>query len=515
MIKNRPRKNFVSSPPRNSNRLLLPSSSVPDSLCEEPLPSKVYENQSNHSFKKRSQMSNRNRSFKKSIQGKPATQEQKFNCSCSSSLQAESKDLGKQEYIRQLFYGLETLMPLENGTISSLINLDNAATTPPFKPVMKEIETQLGMYGTIGRGIGPKSEHCTRYLAQGRDKIKQFFGPLDDRYTVFYTNSTTDGMNKLASALITSPDEIVMMTQMEHDANDAPWRNRCDVVYVEVDEYGRLDLYDMWNSLEAYEGRVKIVSVTAVSHVTGYVNDIHEIARMAHEFGAYIVIDGTQITAHREVSLLGELGEDSDIDFFVFSAHKMYSPYGCGAVIGLIDVLSEHLPEFYIGGMTDVVYEDEIFYLPLPDSYEGSVNNYPGIVGMLKAFDVLDFISFPYIQEHEQLLLRQALNGLNAIPEVIVYGDSDDIGDRIGILIFSIEGIGSDYVADRLAADYGIITSNSDFFCPSYVQIIQEMSGYIVAPGVIRISFGIYTTEEEVEYFIKAIREIVAGIAYY
>jgi len=238
--------------------------------------------------------------------------------------------------IRKMMFGVNTLVELDNGELMPAINLDNAATTPPFKKVVTEIEQQLLCYGSIGRGKGQKSEHSTDIYVEGRDIVKDFVGAADDRYTVFYTNSTTDGMNKLASALIESSEDIVLTTRMEHHANDLPWRERAKVVYAEVDELGRLIIDDMEKLLIKYEGTIKYVSVTAASNVTGYVNDVHAIAKLAHQYGAKIIVDGAQIVAHRAFSMTGETPEE-DVDFFVFSAHKMYSPFGGGAVVGLTD----------------------------------------------------------------------------------------------------------------------------------------------------------------------------------
>ena len=131
------------------------------------------------------------------------------------------------------------------------------------------------------------------------------------------------------------------------------------MIYAEVDELGRLDLADMERLLIENDGKIKYVSITAASNVTGYVNDVHAIAKLGHEHGA-------QIVAHRAFSMIGNTPEEN-IDFFVFFAHKMYSPFGGGAVVGLTDVLNEHLPTFYGGGIVDVVADYEVTFLEAPD----------------------------------------------------------------------------------------------------------------------------------------------------
>ena len=155
-----------------------------------------------------------------------------------------------------------------------------------------------------------------------------------------------------------------------------------------MDEQGRVIYDDIERLLKEYNGKIKYVSVTAASNVTGYVTDVHRVAKMAHQYGAKIVVDGAQIVAHRAFSMIGDTPEEN-IDFFVFSAHKMYSPYGGGAVVGLTDVLNEHMPEFYGGGTVDLVTDDEQFYKQAPAVYEAGSPNYPGVVGLGKAIDIL------------------------------------------------------------------------------------------------------------------------------
>ena len=184
--------------------------------------------------------------------------------------------------IRTMILGLDALIELDNGNKVPAINLDNAATTPAFKVVAEEIYKDLLYYGSIGRGKGQKSAQSTEIYKNGYYIVKDFVGAQSDIYSVFYTNSTTDGMNKLASALIESPCDLVLTTRMEHHANDLPWRERAQTLHAEVDELGRLRIDDMEKILKKNQGNIKYVTVTAASNVTGYVNDVHRIAKLAH-----------------------------------------------------------------------------------------------------------------------------------------------------------------------------------------------------------------------------------------
>lgn len=425
--------------------------------------------------------------------------------------------MNKSGDIREMMFGLETLVELEDKRMVPAINLDNAATTPPFKQVVEEIEEQLRYYGSIGRGKGQKSEHSTVVYTNGRDIVKDFVGANSDIYTVFYVNSTTDGLNKLASSLIESPDDLVLTTRMEHHANDLPWRERAQTVFAEVDEKGRLISGDIERLLRKYKGKIKYVAVTAASNVTGYINDVHKIAGLAHQYQAKIIVDGAQIVAHREFRMLGQRAEEN-IDFFVFSAHKMYSPFGGGAVVGLAEELNKHIPQFYGGGMVEAVCDDAVRYLAAPDLYEAGSPNYPGVVGMLQAMKILKGIGFDYIRDHEQRLMQQALAGLKELDGVILYGDNENTLDRVGIIVFNLRDMTNDVVANILAGYSAIAVRHAAFCAHPYVR---RLTGEKEEPnrsepschtpeGMVRISFGIYNNEAEVDRFLATIREILS-----
>ena len=415
--------------------------------------------------------------------------------------------------IRDMILGLDALVRLDDGKLAPAVNLDNAATTPPFKEVVREVERKLICYGSIGRGKGQKSEYSTQVFANGRDIVKDFVGGASNIYTVIYTGNTTDAINKLSSALIESDEDIVLTTRMEHHANDLPWRERARVVYAEVDGNGRLIVDDIEQILKIYDGKIKLVSVTAASNVTGYVNDVHYIAKLAHRYGAKIVVDGAQIVAHRAFSMLGKTAEEN-IDFFVFSAHKMYSPFGGGAIVGLTEVLNKHLPMFYGGGMVEAVCDDSVVFAPAPDRYEAGSPNYPGVVGMLKAMEILKRIGFDYIARHEQHLLRKTLDGLRSIPGVTLYADNENISDRVGIVAFNLRGIKSGDLADMLAGHRAIAVRHAAFCAHPYVRrLTGEPETVPCTPpeGMVRVSFGIYNDEKDVDCLIAAVKEILCG----
>ena len=419
--------------------------------------------------------------------------------------------------VRSNIVGIDAEVTLADGSKAQAIGFDNAATTPTFEAILEEVNAQLAFYGSIGRGHGQKSVHSTQIYEDGREIVLDFVGATSDKYTVFYAGSTTDGLNKLASALITSKDDIVLTSRLEHHANDLPWRHRATPIYIEVDDQGRLLLSEVERYLQ--ENRVKYVSVSAASNVTGYVNDVHAIAKLAHQYGAQIIVDGAQIAAHRPFSMVGASPEES-IDYFVFSAHKIYAPYGGGAVIGLTDELNKHMPQFYGGGTVDVVSDDNETYLPAPALYEAGSPNYPGVVSLLMAIETLKDIGFDSIVEHEQRLMKRAIEGLLEIPDVTLYGDVENISDKVGIIVFNIEGHPHGKVAEELAAKRGIATRQGAFCSHPYVWRLLGISNEEITemmketlpdmPGMVRMSFGIYNNEDEVDIFIETVSQIAA-----
>ena len=419
--------------------------------------------------------------------------------------------------IRDYVVGVDEPIELEDGTKQPLINFDNAATTPAFQPVMDEVNRQLSMYGSIGRGFSQKSNFSTDIYNATRDKVLDFVGADKENYTCFYVNNTTDGLNKLASALIESEDDIVLATRIEHHANDLSWRERCKVVYAEVDELGRIKYEDIEKLLE--ENNVKYVAVTAASNVTGYVTDVHRVAKMAHEHGAKIIVDGAQIVSHRAFSMLGET-EEENIDFFVFSAHKMYSPYGGGAVVGLTSVLEEHMPEFYGGGIVRVVGDTMQTYKDAPARYEAGSPNYPGVVGLGKAIEVMQEIGFDAIMEHEQKLIRKLMDGLLEYDTVIIFGDTENISDRVGVVSFNFSDVNSFLLAEHLSKVGGVATRRGAFCAHPYVwrllgidpdSAVESFGSCedVHTPGMVRVSFGIYNTEEEVDQFLEILPKAI------
>lgn len=418
---------------------------------------------------------------------------------------------------RKCFVGVEDQVELANGNKAVAINFDNGATTPTLTTVLAAVEDALPMYGSIGRGKGQKSSLSTERFNAARNVILHFFGADNGQYTCCFCGTTTDALNKIAGALITSPDDVVLTTRSEHHANDLPWRARATMRYVEVDELGRLKMDDF--AAQLADGKVKVVSVQAASNVTGYVHDVHAIAKLAHDAGAIMVADGAQIAAHRAFSLAGNT-QAEDIDFFACSAHKMYAPFGGGCVIGKTDLLNANLPAYRGGGMVDVVTDSDATWLKAPELWEAGSPNYLGQIAFATAIEAFEEVGFEAIAKHEQVLLRRAIDGLTAIKGVTVYADNSKIDDRVGVLTFNVENKGAAEVAQYLAGEHAIAVRQGEFcahplchrlmgFTDEQILAERDKPGF-EAPAMVRISFGMYNTEDEVDVLVKAISDLTA-----
>ena len=441
-------------------------------------------------------------------------------CRTFNAVPGEAERLAAiEKTIRAMIIGIDSEITLADGTKATAINFDNAATTPSFVQVLAEVERQLAFYGSIGRGKGQKAVHSTEVFEQGRLSVLDFVNASPEKYTAIYVGNTTSGINLLASALITSKDDVVLLSRMEHHANDLPWRHLATTIYADVDEKGRLVLADIERLLKEHD--VKYVSVTAASNVTGYVNDVHAIARLAHRYGAEIIVDGAQIVAHRPFSMKDPSGEGGDIDYFIFAGHKMYAPFGSGAIVGVTERLNQHMPGLYGGSMVDVVSDSIETYQDAPWRYEAGSPNYLGIVAMLKAIEILkNEIGFDYIIEHEQRLLRKLINGLKDIPGITFFDDTENISDQVGLLVFNIDGVDSGDVAQKFADQWGIAVRQGAFCSHPYVfrllgipdeEITEAMfERSFTIPSMVRVSFGVYNTEEEVDILLEAVRIIAS-----
>lgn len=421
----------------------------------------------------------------------------------------------KIDDLRDLFIGLDKKVYVDGKGKLTHINFDNAATTPPFRRVMKKILETSEMYGSIARGDGQKSQYSSDLYDESRRYVLNYFNASDDKYTAIFINNTTDGLNRLSNILINDKNDIVITTRMEHHSNDLPWRNKCDLKYIDVDKNGRLNMQQLEETLCRYKYRVKYVTVTGASNVTGYLNDIYKIAIMAHKYGAKIIVDGAQLVPHKKVSMKGNTEEES-IDFLVFSSHKMYAPFGSGAIIGLKETFNNFPPDCKGGGTVEIVLDNKQIWLNTPERNEAGSPNFFGAIATMEALKQIKKVGFETIEENERKLFKILIDGMKDIKRVILYGDNDNINDRLGILIFNILGISYEEVGEMLAKIRAISVRQGGFCAHPYTRRMlgisdNELEPYLNefgAPGMVRASLGMYNSKKEVEIFLETVEYI-------
>lgn len=429
---------------------------------------------------------------------------------------------GRVDKLRDLFIGIDKKVPILGGHKVIPINFDNAATTPVFKQVINKIIEASEDYGSIGRGLGQKSEFSTAVYKECRKFILDFFKAPLDKYTAIFVNNTTDGINRLSNILITSKEDIVITSRMEHHSNDLPWRGKCILDYIEVDNNGRLKIDELEEKLINHNGKVKFISLIAASNVTGYVNDLAKIAKTVHKYGAKLIVDGAQIVAHKRIYMTSDQ-ELENIDFLVFSAHKMYAPFGSGAIVGLKKYFNELEPDIKGGGTVEAVLDYSEIWLQTPEKNEAGSPNFFGAVALVEGLKELKKIGYDKIEKHEKEILSKTLEGMKSIPKVINYGDVECYEDRLGIAVFNIEGIYNAEVAKILAEFRAIAVRQGAFCAHPYIRRLlhlsdEEATAYLTnsrckMQGMIRVSFGIYNSIEEVNIFLNTIEWISKNVS--
>ncbi|MVX66143.1 aminotransferase class V-fold PLP-dependent enzyme [Clostridium chromiireducens] len=426
-----------------------------------------------------------------------------------------------KEDIRDLFVGLDEKVCDCNGNCIDAINFDNAATTPPIKSSIEYIKQLSNTYASIGRGTGQNAEITTNLYRESKDFLMNFFNVKDkEKYIVIYVSNTTEGINKLANTLSKSPNELILTSRMEHHSNDLPWRNRGEVDYIEVDEHGRLKVDELEEKLKRSNGRIKYVSITGASNVTGYKNEIHSIAKLVHKYNAKLIVDGAQLVPHTRVNISGET-DDEQIDFLVFSSHKIYSPFGVGVIIGLKEDFINPDPDYIGGGTVELVLDNEIALLPPPERNEAGTPNFLGVMGLINSLRIVNSIGYDNIEQHERILLKHTIEGLNEIPKIINYGDTEDISDRLGITTFNLEDMYHHDLANILAKRKGISVRHGWFCAHPYCRRLMNVSEneakeFLQNPakkmfGMVRVSFALYNTIDEVDIFLNVIEDISLG----
>jgi selenocysteine lyase/cysteine desulfurase len=430
------------------------------------------------------------------------------------------------EEIRQRVVGLDVKVPILDGSRRPCVNFDNAATTPAFWDVCETLELFLPWYSSIHRGTGFKSGVATDAYDDARRIVGSFFGAdLAEQVVIFIKNST-EAINKAARRIPLSPDDVVLVSLMEHHSNDLPWRPQATVIHAAVTPQGDLDLEDVRRKFAEHGKRIKLLAITGASNVTGAINPIHDLAELAHGYGARILVDAAQLAPHRAISV-GPAGDPGHIDFLVASAHKMYAPFGAGALIGPREIFGRGAPDYSGGGTVEIVTEDDVYWAGPPDREEAGSPNVIGAVAMAAACRVLQEIGMDCLAAHEADLTRYTLEELKTIDGIELYGNTDaaSAGARLGVIPFNVKGLSHYLVGAVLSTEYAIGVRNGCFCAHPYVlrlldipdpvawswrkQVVAGVRAHL--PGLVRISYGCYNSHEEVDWLVRALRKIACG----
>lgn len=379
-----------------------------------------------------------------------------------------------------------------------LVYLDNAATTQKPRAVLEAMD---GLYTTcnanVHRGIHTLSQEATALHEAARERVRAF---LNARSTaeIIFTRGTTESLNLVASsfaeAFLHEGDEVIL-TVMEHHSDIVPWQLARDrrgftLRVVPMDDEGRLDL-------EAYAAllneRTRLVCCCHVSNVLGTVNPVREMARMAHEAGAYFLVDGAQSVPHFPVDV-----QELDCDFLAFSAHKLYGPTGVGVLYGKEELL-ERMPPYQGGGemIARVTFEKTTFER-LPFKFEAGTPDYVGTHGLAAAIDYVAGIGLDRIAAYEDQLTRHAMARMREIEGMQFFGT---VEGKTSVVSFNVGQIHP--------MDLGTLLDHLGFAIRTGHHCAQPLMARCGVEGMARVSFALYNTVEEIDRFVEALQRVV------
>jgi cysteine desulfurase/selenocysteine lyase len=428
--------------------------------------------------------------------------------------------------VRENIVGIDAQVPLLDNSHRQYVNFDNAASTPTLRPVFDKVNEFMNWYSSVHRGTGFKSQIATEAYELAHDIVGCFVGADLETNTVIFGKNTTEAINKLARRFSMQPDDVVICSMMEHHSNDLPWRQQAQLFHVSVHDDGSLDEDDFDRLLHNYAGRVKLVAISGASNVTGHLNPIHHLAEKAHTAGARILVDAAQLAPHRAVNMRPD-DDPGHLDFVALSAHKMYAPYGTGALIGPISVFGQGTPDTVGGGTVDIVTVDDVRWASPPDRDEAGSPNVVGAVALAQAILSLQEIGMDALAQHETELTARALRRLGEIEGVHLYGltDPERADERVGVIPLNVQGMDHYKVAAVLSFEGAIAVRNGCFCAHPYILRLLKVSGKkaiqhqqdilsgtrVGLPGLVRISFGCYNTVEEVDHAAEVLARVAAG----
>lgn len=378
-----------------------------------------------------------------------------------------------------------------------LVYFDNAATTQKPLQVLDALANYYGKYNAnIHRGIHHLAEKATAAFEESRKAIQKF---LNAKYTeeIIFTYGTTDGINLVAQtygrAFLKEGDEIIIST-MEHHSNIVPWQmlceqNGCLLKVIPINDNGELILEEYEKMLSE---KTKFVSVVHVSNALGTINPVKYIIEKAHAVGAKVLVDGAQAASHLTIDV-----QDLDVDFYVFSAHKIYGPTGMGALYGKKELL-DAMPPYRGGGeMIKEVTFEKTTYNELPYKFEAGTPNIADVVAVKNAIDYINELGKENIAAYENELLAYATEELLKIEGLSIVGQAKD---KVSVISFVIEGVHPQ--------DIGVILDQQGIAVRTGHHCTQPLMKRFGIPGTSRASFSVYNTKEEIDKLVKGIEKV-------
>ena len=382
-----------------------------------------------------------------------------------------------------------------------LVYFDNGATTQKPLCVLDAMrEEYLNVNANVHRGVHYLSQQATDLHEGARETVRQFIN-AEKTAEIIFTRGTTEAINLVASSFVEAfmkeGDEVIIST-MEHHSNIVPWQLQADkkgivVKVIPMSDDGILDL-EAYKTL--FTEKTRLVSVTHVSNVLGTVNPVKEIVKTAHEHGVPCMIDGAQSAPHMKIDV-----QDMDCDFFAFSGHKMYGPTGIGVLYGKEKYL-EQMPPYQGGGdMIGTVSFEKTTYAALPYKFEAGTPDYIATHGLAKAIEYMQGIGLEKIEAHERELTRYALEQMQTIPGMRIFGTSD-YTQRDAVISF--------LVGDIHHLDMGTLLDRLGIAVRTGHHCAEPLMRRLGINGTVRASFALYNNKEEVDALVSGIKRVSA-----
>jgi cysteine desulfurase/selenocysteine lyase len=409
---------------------------------------------------------------------------------------AVKKEKADKEFAEKYKADFPILKQKINGR--DLVYFDNAATTQKPEAVLDAVDNyNRNINANPHRGAHTLSVRATDAYENARDKVRDFIN-AEKSEEIIFTRNTTESINLLANsleALVEEGDEI-LISVLEHHSNILPWqqlaeRKNLKLKYLYPDQNYRIPISELKDKLTA---KTKIFSISQMSNVSGVINPVKEMAELAHQKDALVVVDGAQGAPHIKTDV-----RDLDADFYAFSGHKMLGPMGIGVLYGKKELLEELPPFLKGGGMIEYVKEQDSTYAPLPEKFEAGTPNVEGAVGLQAAIEYLEEIGLDKIKEHELELTEYALEKMKELDYVEIAGPLD-LEARGGIISFNLKDIHSH--------DLATIVDSEGIAIRSGHHCAQPLMKFYRLNSTGRISFYLYNTKAEVDRFLESLEKV-------